>query len=332
MKRLAPLLLALALLAGCARTGTQDVTGLAPEEEARLVICTPHKESVYAPLIEEFEQRTGIWVQVETGGTTTLLEGIAAGESSADLIFGGGADSLDAYSGCFAPYTSPNAACIAPEHDLGQGQWTPFSVLTTVLIYNTKLVRQNPPDSWECLLDRGWRGRIAFADPGSSGSAYTALCTLLQALDGGEDKVLTAFVRNLDGQILPDSSDVITAVADGSCYIGVTLEETARKAVADGLDLAVVYPREGTCVLPDGAAVISGCAHPDNAERFIDFLLERETQQRLITNFFRRSVRADLAEDGLPQAPDLHYDLERADAGRQQLLKRWQELTEEGTP
>ena len=68
MKRLAPLLLALALLAGCARTGTQDATGLAPEEEARLVICTPHKESVYAPLIEEFEQRTGIWVQVETGG------------------------------------------------------------------------------------------------------------------------------------------------------------------------------------------------------------------------------------------------------------------------
>ena len=144
--------------------------------------------------------------------------------------------------------------------------------------------------------------------------------------------MLTAFVRNLDGQILSDSSDVITAVADGSCYIGVTLEETARKAVADGLDLAVVYPREGTCVLPDGAAVIAGCAHPDNAERFIDFLLERETQQRLITNFFRRSVRADLAEDGLPAAPALDYDLERADTGRQQLLERWRELTGEGTP
>ena len=42
--------------------------------------------------------------------------------------------------------------------------------------------------------------------------------------------------------------------------------------------------------------------------------------------------RADLAEDGLPAAPDLDYDLERADTGRQQLLERWQELTEEGTP
>ena len=330
VRRIVPLLLALVLLAGCARAGTQDVTGLAPEEGERLVICTPHKESVYAPLIEEFEQRTGIWVRVETGGTAALLERIAAGDSGFDLMFGGGADSLDAYSGCFAPYTSSNADSIAPEYDLGGGVWTPFSVLTTVLIYNTKLVRQNPPDSWQSLLERGWRGRIAFADPVTSGSAYTALCALLQAMDGEDARVLASFVRNLDGQLLPDSADVITAVSDGSCYIGVTLEETARKAVSDGLDLAVVYPKEGACVLPDGAAVVSGCAHRENAEKFIDFLLEKETQQRLTTDFFRRSVRADLAE--APAAAVLDYDLEQACTGRQRLLEQWTALTEEGTP
>ena len=49
MKRLAPLLLALALLAGCARAGTQDVTGLAPEEGERLVICTPTRRASTPP-------------------------------------------------------------------------------------------------------------------------------------------------------------------------------------------------------------------------------------------------------------------------------------------
>ncbi len=96
----------------------------------------------------------------------TLLERIAAGESGADLMFGGGADSLSAYSACFAPDSlSEYAGDVAPEYDLGGGIWTPFSALPVVLIYNTKLVRQNPPERWADLLDAGWRGRIAFADP-----------------------------------------------------------------------------------------------------------------------------------------------------------------------
>ena len=73
------------------------------------------------------------------------------------------------------PYTSPNADAIAPKYDLGNGLWTPFSALTTVLIYNTKLVRQNAPTGWNSLLDRAWQGRIAFADPTASGSGYTCL-------------------------------------------------------------------------------------------------------------------------------------------------------------
>lgn len=332
MGRILSLLLSVLLLAGCARTPAQDISSFVPPAEERLVIYTSHKESVYAPIVKEFEQRTGIWVEVRTGGTVTLLERIAGGDSDCDLLFGGGADSLNAYSGCFAPYTSPNAGAIAPEYDLGGGVWTPFSALTTVLIYNTKLVRQNAPTGWNSLLDQGWQGRIAFADPTASGSGYTALCTLLQVLGGDQDKTLNSFVDNLDGRVLADSSDVITAVADGSCYIGVTLEETARKAVYDGLDLAVVYPKEGTCILPDGAAVIQSCAHPENAQKFIDFLLAPETQQRLVTDFFRRSVRSDVSDSSLPAPLALDYDLDRAEHERQALLDRWQELTGEGTP
>ena len=154
----------------------------------------------------------------------TLLERIAAGESGADLMFGGGADSLSAYSACFAPYVSEYAGDVAPEYDLGGGIWTPFSALPVVLIYNTKLVRQNPPERWADLLDAGWRGRIAFADPTVSGSSCTALGTLLQAVGGNTDNTLAAFFRNLDGRIIADSGGVVPAVADGSCYVGACAE------------------------------------------------------------------------------------------------------------
>ena len=50
----------------------------APSEAERLVVYTSHKEEVYQPIVEEFERRTGVWVQVVSGGTTELLERIAA--------------------------------------------------------------------------------------------------------------------------------------------------------------------------------------------------------------------------------------------------------------
>ena len=131
MSRILSLLLAVLTLAGCTRAPAQELSAFMPQPEERLVIYTSHKESVYAPIIKEFEQRTGIWVEVQTGGTVTLLERIAAGDSDCDLLFGGGADSLNAYSSCFAPYTSPNADSIAPKYDLGNVLWTPFSSLTS---------------------------------------------------------------------------------------------------------------------------------------------------------------------------------------------------------
>ena len=289
MRRCCLLLVCLLLLTGCGRADTQDVSSFAPAEGDRLVIFTSHKETIYEPILKEFEQRTGIWVELETGGTVTLLERIAAGESGADLMFGGGADSLSAYSACFAPYVSEYAGDVAPEYDLGGGIWTPFSALPVVLIYNTKLVRQNPPGRWADLLDAGWRGRIAFADPTVSGSSCTALGTLLQA-------------------------------------DGVTLEENARKAIADGLDVAIVYPAEGTSVLPDGAAIVRGCAHEENARKFIDFLLSPDVQQLLGTELSRRSVRTDTASDALPELTVLPYDLRRADERRQELFDAWQAL------
>lgn len=334
MRRVLALVLAvlmpILLLTGCVGSTAQDAAPFAPAEEQRLVICTSHKEKVYAPIIEEFEQRTGVWVEVHKGSTAVLLEQIASGESDCDLMFGGGSDSLSAYRACFSPYVSENADALAPEYDIGGGDWTPFSLVPMVLVYNTKLVRQNFPTGWGDLLDPGWRGRIAFADPAASGSSYSALCTFLQVC-GGDDtqQTLTAFYRNLGGQIIPDSSEVIDAVADGSCYIGVTLEENARKAVADGLDIAIVYPSEGTCVLPDGAAVVRGCAHEDNARAFLDFLLLSETQQRLSDELYRRGVRVD-AEDGtLPALNAVEYSTEQAAAQREALLAAWQALREE---
>ena len=69
-----------AILTGCA--SAQNVSVTPPSDGQRLVIYTAHKEEVYRPVIEEFEDQTGIWVDVQAGGTTQMLRRIRQEQSA----------------------------------------------------------------------------------------------------------------------------------------------------------------------------------------------------------------------------------------------------------
>lgn len=327
VKRLLVLLCLLALpLGGCA--ARRENAPAAPAEENRLVIYTSHKADVYAPIIREFENRTGIWVRVETGGTNEMLDRIAQenGASGADLMFGGGVESLAAYEDYFLPYQAPGLEAVYPGYR-GDGTWIPFSSLPVVLIDNPKLVGADRPAGWAELMTDRWRGRIAFADPAVSGSSYTALATLLQVLPGDEAALAASFRGNLEGRVLGGSGLVVGAVARGEFLVGVTLEETARKALAAGMDIRMTYPREGTSAVPDGVALLRGCRHEENAKQFIDFILSPALQRRLAADFSRRSVLAAL----LPEEAEgdgwtlMKYDISWASENRDAVLSWWRE-------
>lgn len=323
-KRFLTLLLSALLLTGCAAAATP--TGLAPEESRRLMIYTSHKEEVYRPIIREFEERTGIWVELVTGGSNELLQQLEAEKDNpkADVMFGGGVESLESYRHLFRAVRRGESDAVTASLRQSEDSWAPFSALPVVLIYNTKLVDPRDLTGWQDLTREEFRGKIAFADPTRSASSFTALVTLLSAC--GEE-TLARVARNLDGCQLSSSGEVLSAVADGSCLVGVTLEETALQRIAAGNNLALVYPAEGTSCIPDGTAVIAGAPHPENAERFLEFTLSREVQQLLGERFFRRSVRSDVTVPAsLPAMEELKlvdYDVRWASENREELLSRW---------
>lgn len=335
-KRLLASVLALALLcAGCG-AGTAPEYDYAPGAEARLVVYTSHKEQVYGPIIKEFQARTGIWVELHTGGTNDLLERIAA-EAEApgcDVMFGGGVESLEAYRDCFEPYAYPDTHMLKENCRSEGDRWTPFSALPVVLIYNPKLVSQKEFTGWANLLEERWKGKIAFADPTVSGSSYTALLTLVNCLPGDAWELISRFEQNLDGNILPDSGQVVSSVAEGKNFVGITLEETALKAVAQGEEVAVVYPGEGTSAVPDGSALVQGAPHPDNARIFLDFLRGKDVQRLVVNDFYRRSVREDVANPTtlMPERKlgVIDYDVAWASAFKPEFLQGWTKLVREG--
>ena len=160
------------------------------------------------------------------------------------------------------------------------GVWTPFSALPVVLIYNDKLLVPEELASWEDLLNPKFKGKIALANPSHSASAFTGLLSFMEAArgkspftgDGAEEsEILYQIAKQLEGKEYEDSGEVPEAVADGSKLVGITLEETALKYIAKGKNIGIVYPKEGTSVVPDAGAILKGAKHLENAQKFLDF-------------------------------------------------------------
>lgn len=295
----------------------------------RLMVYTSHPEVLYTPLVQEFEERTGIWVQVVTGRSGDLLERIAAetDDPQADIMFGGGVDSFSKYAGLFHSYTSEQCGKIttAAFHD-EEGRWTGFSVLPLVFIYNPNLVSErDAPIAWKSLVDPKWTGRIAFADPCTSGSCYTALCTAVQLY--GEIFV-GEFACNLAGRCLQESGEIVPRVADGTYSVGITLESTAQKAIAEGVDIAYLYPEDSTSAVADGIAIPANAPHLENAKRFVDFALSRDAQSFVCETMNRRSVRDDIVIQGQQQLEHLNlipYDVKWAAQSKEELIALWEQ-------
>ena len=217
------------------------------------------------------------------------------------------------------------AECRFENHRFGA-----FSRLPLVIIYNPRLV-SSPPAGFADLLESRLRGRIAFANPGVSGSSFTVLATLIQAL--GDEDALGRFADNVRGHELSGSGEVVSAVAAGEMRVGVTLYETAKKRMLAGEHIAVVWPKEGTSAVPDGAAIVAGCAHGENAQAFLSFILSEDVQRRVETVYARESVLTALGPgDSAPAFELCDYDIDWAAAHQREILKRWQALMEEDAP
>ena len=324
------------LFSSCGRRTEGEILK-APAEDKRLLIYTSHKEELWKPIVKEFEERTGIWVEVVSGGTNLLLEEIAEkkGEVDADLFFGGGVESLNAFSDYFIPYEAKGIEEVEPQFRSATDVWTPFSALPVVLIYNKKLLSPEELGSWKDVLAPKYKGKIAMANPAYSASAFTGLLSFEKAVQeetdstedsDGDKEILPRIAKQLDGKEYTDSGEVPEAVADGSKLVGITLEETALKYMAKGENIGIVYPKEGTTVVPDAGAILKGAKHLENARKFLDFSISKDCQDILQKRFHRRAVLTSMAGEGEPSLLEikrLSYDVPKISAERNRVLTDW---------
>ncbi|MBQ1833177.1 MAG: substrate-binding domain-containing protein, partial [Treponema sp.] len=166
-------------------------------------------------------------------------------------------------------------------------------------------------------------------DPRRSGSSFTAIMTMNAAT--GDPEFADRFADQLEGRLLESSGDVLAEVSDGTALAGIALEEAALRKIAEGANIALAYPAEGTSAVPDGTAVVRGTQHPEAAERFLEFTVDRDVQELLPKRFCRRPVLQNVAADtltaaGLPATETLRlidYNVQDAAVRQDAVLMSW---------
>jgi len=323
----------LALLVGWFSAGC----GPGRQGSRELAVYSAEKEEIILAVSEMWAKaEPSIRMNNIAAGTQEIVQRVLSEKRHplGDVVWGIGAEGPSALPQLFEPYeTQERKAVDARWSQMVKGEpWQPNNIVPMCLIYNTKLVEaKDAPRSWRDLADARWKGRLAYAAPDKSGSAYTQLATMVAVFgdNGAGWKMIGRIMAN--AKILPSSGKVPKGVADGEYALGVTYENVANLYVLGKAPVKIVYPVEGTAILPDANALIRGCPHPKEARRFLDFVQGKAVQEMLARKLSLRSCRTDVSDPpGLPPVDSIKaapaFNFRWSVQHRKEFIEKWQEL------
>lgn len=199
--------------------------------------------------------------------------------------------------------------------------------------YNTQIFEQKgltPPKCWADLLDPALKGEVQLADPNSSGTAYTALATMVQLM--GEDEAFDYFKKlhaNVS-QYTKSGSAPVKAAARGETGLGIVFMHDAVAQAEEGFPIQVTAPCEGTGYEIGSMSMVEGAQNPDEAQVFYDWVLTADVQSLMpdAGSFQIPSNKSAKAPEAAPKLEEIKLiDYDFAEYGgaerRQALLSRW---------
>jgi spermidine/putrescine-binding protein len=197
-------------------------------------------------------------------------------------------------------------AFVETDYDPGNKYTIPWQWGTTGLGYNTKRVPGGRVDSWTALYEPNpsLGGRISIL------REVTDLigCTLIylgknpnSTRDADLQQVVGTF-KDLRRRVknLKFSSDTyIDQLATGELWLAHGWSGDVFQAQGDNADISYVIPKEGSLQWADVMCVPKDAPHPENAARFMNYVLHPKTAAR-ISNYVSYGTPVPLAKSLLP--------------------------------
>lgn len=274
--------------------GTIACFAAAPQaaRAADILVVTSFPSSLYEPFRRAFEAREpGIRLRIMNRKTTAAISMVADERiEQADIFWASAPDSFEvlAAKDQFLPLSrrSPLAQPRIGRFpvDDPEGFFRGFTVSGYGVTWNRALLEQaglQAPASIAELVDSRFRGLIAMSSPSRSGTTHLMVETILQRQGwrAGWETWL-AIAGNL-ATVTARSFSVSTGVANGRFAIGLSIDFLGRRQDETGI-VDFAYPRENV-FLPGSIAVLRSSRQPEQARRFVDFVLG-EHGQRLLMN------------------------------------------------
>ena len=304
------------------------------------VICPVQAEWCNSAAVA-FEKETGIKVAMTLKGSGESFAQIAAEKANPklDVWFGGTGDPhlQAAEQGLLEEYRSPLISQLQPwaQKQAEQSKYRTVGMYLGALGigYNTELLAKKKiaaPACWKDLSKPEFAGEVQMANPNASGTAYTAIATLVQVF--GEDeafKYLKALHKNIN-QYPRSGVAPIKAAARGETIASVSFIHDVVTEAQAGFPVKGVAPCEGTGYEIGSLSIVKGARNLEQAKKFVDWALTAKAQA-LGAEAKQFQIPSNVNAPISPLSPKLadikliNYDFAKygTSAERKRLLERW---------
>lgn len=315
---------------------TTTATDPADLEGGSLVVYSGRNEELVGPLIEQFEEATGITVEIRYGDTAEMAAQILeeGDNSPADVYFGQDAGALGALAeeGRLTELSDAQLDLVADGLKDDEGRWVGTSGRARVVVYNNEeLSEDDLPDSILDFTDPEWSGRIGWAPTNGSFQAFVTALRVLEGEDGAE-----AWLEGIQANspvVFDGNTPIVEAVAAGEVSVGFVNHYYLYRFLAENPDYTAsnkLYGDgdPGALVNVAGAGIVDTATNTAEAEAFMDFLLSEEAQTYFAEETFEIPLVAGIDPvEGVPTLDEItipELDLNQLDdlAGTLDLLTR----------
>lgn len=182
------------------------------------------------------------------------------------------------------------------------------------------------PKSWADLLDPRWKGQISIGHPGFSG-AIGVWGVLMRRVHGAD--YLKKLERNAP-QIGRSSADPITVLNAGERTIGAAMPSASTLlSISRGNPLALIYPTDGTVIVPAPSGAIAQAKNPNGAKLFMEFMTG-PAYSATVRRFYGESLRTDVpppeGAKPLDQIELLMATNEEVEKGVPEIREEWRDI------